>query len=172
MRLIFDLDNLDAICDVSPRKLASYAEGAAVMLARFDHPTPAAGSWQHDGGAAQAVEVRWSRPCSATIDSYGDLRDEARDGAYAIAMAVADAAGFRVRGRIPQGTGADWWMVPKQGRANDIYKLEVSGIAEKGSPGYILARKKEQGSGGSLDRPGLAVVVRFSNVQIGSESWT
>lgn len=51
MRFIFDLDNLDAICDVSPRKLASYAEDAAVMLARFDHPTPAAGSWQHDGGA-------------------------------------------------------------------------------------------------------------------------
>lgn len=52
-----------------------------------------------------------------------------------------------------------------------MLKLEVSGIETGGSPGHRLAAKVDQGKGGSVRLPGVAVVFRFSDVGCYSESW-
>jgi hypothetical protein len=65
-------------------------------------------------------------------------------------------------------------VVPRGEPLNDRYKLEVSGIARVhvgNDPATRLRVKVTQGIGGDLTRPGLAVVARFEDALILSESW-
>jgi hypothetical protein len=65
-------------------------------------------------------------------------------------------------------------VVPRGEPLNDRYKLEVSGVARVhvgNDPATRLRVKVTQGIGGDLTRPGLAVVARFEDALILSESW-
>ena len=93
--------------------------------------------------------------------------------AEAVAIALAHHLGFRVIGEAHHGSGSDWLMVPKGEPATDFYMLEVSGIIRKTSESPLgrLHAKVTQGREGDLGRPGMAVVVRFEDVRVLSETW-
>lgn len=117
--------------------------------------------------------VVWDAPRQQALESHGNEKDATEYGAYAVAIAVANQLGFKVIGRTHQGSETDWLMIRKGEPANDFYKLEVSGMARTNQekPEARLEKKVAQGSGGDLERPGLAVVARFEDVQILSEPW-
>jgi hypothetical protein len=48
------------------------------------------------------------------VSGYARFRSE--DGAYAVAMAVADQLGFQVVARLHHQSGADWVVAPKGDR--------------------------------------------------------
>jgi hypothetical protein len=174
-----DLRTLRAMSSASPTMLAFYAETASVMLWRFHAPhkslelaeTP--GTW-HRGEQSIPVILLWNEPTMEVLHSHGNEQDATEQGAYALAIAVADALGFHVLGRAHHGSGSDWIMIPRGEPTNDYYKLEVSGMARAGteSPASRLAAKVQQGSNGDLRRPGVAVVARFQDAAIFSEQWS
>lgn len=171
--ITLDLRDLTAISPVSPAMLSCYAEAAWVMLWKFHEPAETKGAWEHQQGQPTPVMLLWNQPSVAALDSHGNEKDTTEYAAYAVAIAAADALGFRVIGRSRQSSGSDWIMVPKGEPANDYYKLEVSGMARIGSelPASRLAAKVKQGSNGDFRRPGVAIVARFEDVILVSEVW-
>lgn len=173
---LLNLRNPSAFADCASAEFGTFAEAARVMLARF-HETPppnTSGAWTHDGGTAQVVEFDWEAPSHDDQRAHANEIDATEDAGYAVAMAIADQLGFIVIGRLHHGSGADWWLRPRGEPENDRYKLEVSGIARtsaSNTPAARLQAKVKQGLGGDLSRPGLAVVVRFEDASVLSESW-
>lgn len=164
------------------------AEAARVMLWKFhDVPPPNThGTWTLESNIEwigripvfneareEQVEIAWEAPTEADQAAHANELDATEFAAYAVALAVADQLGFRILARMQHGSGADWVMVPRGEPANDYYKLEVSGMARIGAerPEARLRAKREQGSGGDYNRPGLAVVVRFEDATVLSETW-
>jgi hypothetical protein len=150
------------------------------MLWKFHKPPRTLGQWENDDGKLASwlvepaeVELVWDGPGQEILESYGNEIDATEDAAYAVAIALADHLGFKVVKRAHQGSGTDWLMIRKGEPANDWYKLEVSGMARmnKERPESRLEGKVVQGSGGDLQRPGVAVVVRFQDAKIFSEAW-
>jgi hypothetical protein len=169
--MTLDLTCLHSISSVTPAVLAALAEAAFVMLRQFHDTPPTDGVWHKSDSDKTTISVIWTMPTEAMLLTHGNEKDATEEAAYAVAIAIADAAGFKVIGRTAQGSGSDWLMIPKNGPHNDFYKLEVSGIARGGAPKARLETKVSQGKSGDLDRPGFAVVVRFADVQVRSESW-
>lgn len=177
--IVFDLRDLSAFSSSSRALLAACSEAASVVLWTFHQPPRTLGQWEsdsEDGGTLRdPVEVGlvWDEPEQTILNSHGNEKDATEYGAYAVAIALADHLGFKVLGRAHQGSGTDWLMIRKGEPANDYYKLEVSGMARinKEKPENRLERKVMQGSGGDLQRPGVAVVVRFEDAQILSDTW-
>jgi hypothetical protein len=174
-----DLRDLSAFSSSTRAVLTACSEAAAVMLWKFHKAPRSPGSWHHTEASAQHddpvdIALLWDVPGREVLASHGNEKDATEDGAYAIAIALADRLGFRVIGRTHQGSGTDWLMIRKGEPANDYYKLEVSGLARinKEKPVDRLQKKVTQGSGGDMQRPGVAVVVRFEDIQILSEAWT
>jgi hypothetical protein len=107
------------------------------------------------------------------VQQYGnDLKNTER-GAEGLAIAIANHLGFNVVGEAYHSSGADLLVVPRGEPDNDFYKIEVSGMGEIGteSPASRLREKVAQALKGQLDRPGMAVVVRFADMRILSEEW-
>ncbi|XXT19000.1 hypothetical protein WME94_53130 [Sorangium sp. So ce429] len=178
--IVFDLRDLSAFSSSSRVLLAACSEAASVVLWTFQKPPRTLGQWENNSGGRgtlreDPVEVSlvWDEPEQAILKTHGNEKDATEYGAYAVAIALADHLGFKVLGRAHQGSGTDWLMIRKGEPANDYYKLEVSGMARinKERPENRLERKVAQGSGGDLQRPGIAVVVRFEDAQILSETW-
>lgn len=115
----------------------------------------------------------WDEPGESALKSHGNEKDATEHGAYAVAIALADHLGFKVIARAHQRSGSDWVMVRKGEPENDYYKLEVSGISRINTqkPEVRLAEKMAQGSRGDWDRPGMAIVARFEDVQVLAEVW-
>lgn len=173
MHRTLDLTKLSSISSVSERVLGAHAEAASVMLERFHAPPPppTGGTWHDSGKDDVSVSVFWEEPTLDAKRSHANDKDATEEGAYAVAVAIAHEAGFRVVARTFHGSGCDWVMVPHGEPENDYYKLEVSGVEEGGSPGARLTSKVKQGRAGELERPGMAVVVRFEDVRILTEKW-
>jgi hypothetical protein len=170
--LSFDLTTKPAAFLASDLVYGLYAEAASVILASFHRPsTHATSQWDHQGTRQNPRAVIWTEPTAIQTTTHGNTKDATEYGAYAIAFLVAEALDFVVVGRSEQGSGCDWIMRRAIG-GNEIFKLEVSGIAQGGSPGSRLTKKVEQGRKGTLKAPGLAVIVRFSEVSLHSEDWT
>jgi hypothetical protein len=171
--IVLDVRELSGYARFRSAILEAKAEAAAVILWKF-HATgaPASGSWRH-GDTTQPVELLWSEPTPDMHAAHGNELDATEDGAYAIAMAVADQLGFQVVTRLHHESGADWVVAPKGGPRNDYYKLEVSGMARVGAekPETRLRAKVVQAMAGDYDRPGFAVVARFEDALILSEGW-
>lgn len=174
-----DLRDLSAFSSSTRALLSACAEAASVMLWKFHLSPRSLGRWQHHEDLFQfgvepvEVAVLWDKPGQEVLASHGNEKDATEYGAYAIAIALADHLGFKVLGRTHQGSGTDWLMIRKGEPANDYYKLEVSGIARinKEKPEARLSNKVAQGSGGDMQRPGVAVVARFEDLRIVSEAW-
>lgn len=172
--LELDLRDLSAFSSSTRALLTACSEAASVMLWKFHAAPRSPGNWQHAAESPVGVVLVWDAPGPDVLASHGNEKDATEYGAYAIAIAVADHLGFKVIGRTHQGSGTDWLMIRKGEPANDYYKLEVSGLARihKEKPAGRLFSKVAQGKGGDLQRPGVAVVARFEDIQILSEAWT
>jgi len=167
-----DVRSLEPFASFRSAVLDAIVEAASVMLSKFRQAPPSPGAWTHDG-VSREVSILWNSPTQDLLMAHANEKDATEDGAYAIAIALADRLGFQVVGRVHQGSGADWLLIPKAGPENDCYKLEVSGMARIGKekPEARLRLKLEQGRGGDYNRPGIAVVVRFEDAMLLSEAW-
>ncbi len=173
--IVLDLRDLSAFSSSTRALLTACSEAAAVMLWKFHSPPRSPGQWEHEtSGRPVEIIVSWDHPSQEALASHGNEKDATEYGAYAIAIALADHLGFKVLGRTQQGSGTDWLMIRKGEPANDYYTLEVSGIARihREKPEGRLVKKVAQGSGGDLQRPGVAVVARFEDLRILSGTWT
>lgn len=169
--IVLDVRDLTAYSGAARGQLTACAEAASVMLWKFHSPPSTPGRWERNNEPVE-VEVQWNEPGREVIATYGNEKDATEYAAYALAMAVADSLGFEILGRAGQGTGADWFMVPKGEPTNDYYRLEVSGAARISAEKleHRLADKIAQLKKADLPRPGVAVVARFEDVRILSES--
>lgn len=170
--IILDVRNLEPYTSFQSPVLSAIVEAASVMLSRFRGQPPTPGTWKRDG-EAEDVSLLWEQSSADAQAAQANEKDATEDGAYAVAIAAADHLGFRVVGRVHQGSGADWVMVPKGEPTNDYYKLEVSGIARINAekPESRLRSKVDQGQGGDFNRPGIAAVARFEDALILTEAW-
>ena len=167
--IVLDVDANAPWGSISPGMRDCLREAARVMLDAYHRAPAVPGTWKSESGAA-ATEVRWSTATATMRTTHGNVKDATEDGAYALAVLAADSLGFRVLGRTPQGSGADWFLQDPE-HPTRLVKLEVSGIATGGSPGSRLNEKVEQGMGGSIAASGLAVVFRFQDASLYSRSW-
>jgi hypothetical protein len=175
--IVLDMRDLSAFSSSTRALLTACSEAATVMLWKFHSSPRSQGLWEHGtAGHPLGVILTWAEPSTEVLASHGNEKDATEYGAYAIAIAIAlaDHLGFKVLGRAHQGSGTDWWMIRKGEPANDYYKLEVSGIARisRDKPEGRLSKKAAQGSGGDLQRPGVAVVGRFEDLRILSGTWS
>lgn len=167
--IVLDVDAMAPWGNISPGMRDGLVEAARVMLDAFHPAPPTHGAWTSEAGSTK-TEVRWTAATAAMKSTHANAKDATEDGAYALAVLAADRLDLRVLGRAPQGSGADWFVqdptLPTQ-----LMKLEVSGIASGGSPGFRLSQKVEQAMGGSVAAGGLAVVFRFHDASLYSRSW-
>lgn len=173
-----DVRDLSAISAATPGQLAARSEAASVMMWRFHVAPQTQGEWHPDalGPVRQSpveVEVLWQEPTPSILEAHRNELKNVERAAEAVAIAVAAHLGFNVVGEAYHGSGSDWLMVPRSEPKNDFYKLEVSGMILKTSdnPEGRLREKVAQGRNGDMERPGMAVVVRFEDVRILSEKW-
>lgn len=152
--------------------LVGLVDAARMMLSEEHEDGRATGRWTHDNKRT-SVEVSWVPADERITRIYGNRTQAIERGACAVAIAAVDTLGFKVQGESFQGSQSDYWMTRRDEpeSTENVHKLEVSGIGDGGSPGARLAEKVAQGLGG-WKRPGLACVVRFSDVKLLSESWT
>lgn len=170
--LDLDLTRLPRIWNLDEGLLAVCVRSAAVMLQRFHDRPPAPGRVVRNQDTERIADVNWRVPTEVEQRSFLNHKDATEDGAYAVAFAVAHALErYVVVMRAEQLTGCDYLLVREGEPENDFVKLEVSGLAT-GTDGEVRERLREkvgQVGGGTLVRPGLAVVVRFERVMVVTE---
>ena len=164
-----DLDDVAPWGTISAGMRGALLEAARVMLDKFHGTIPQQGRWTTGSGTV-SIEVAWTPATTDMRSTHANDKDATEDGAYALAVHLTSQLGLRVLGRAPQGSGAEWY-VEDPAAPGKLMKLEVSGIASGGSPGSRLNQKVEQGMGGTITAPGLAVVFRFADVSAYSRSW-
>jgi hypothetical protein len=167
--IVLDVDAAAPWGNISSGMRDSLVEAARVMLDSSHAAAPIQGTWTSETGTA-STEIRWSAATNVMRSTHANTKDATEDGAYTLAVLAADHLGLRVLGRAPQGSGADWFVHDPQ-RPTQLMKLEVSGIAARGSPGARLSQKVEQAMGGTLAAAGLAVVFRFQDASLYSRCW-
>ncbi|HLT38453.1 MAG TPA: hypothetical protein VK034_19335, partial [Enhygromyxa sp.] len=144
---------------------------ASVMLDKF-HDPPASGALDLGDslvGEVQAIEVVWEPPTALLRATHANEHQATEDGAYAVAFAVANDCGYRVRRRAHHGSGADYLLTRAGEPTGGFVKLEVSGVARPRKLARLRARMKQklrQLERGDLQGPGLAVVVGFESVEV------
>jgi len=173
-----DVRDLTLFSSATRALLTTCSECASVMLWQFHASPRSLGQWEHDEKLSFLddpieVAVLWDEPGRDVLETHNNEKDAKEYGAYAVAIAIADRLGFKVLARTHQGSGTDWLMIRKGEPATDYYKLEVSGMGRinKEKPEIRLRSKINQGSGGDMQRPGVAVVARFEDLRIVSETW-
>lgn len=165
-----DITALDRTTVLSVGVRTHLQEAACVLLSRF-HAPPATDATlvEGDSGPHQNAQVRWRAPTDVEVATHQNDKDATEYAAYALAAAFVYATeGFTVVGRMPQGSGADFWMVRDSDNEDDIVRIEASGIAD-GALGSRLRAKVDQILKGQSDMPGLAFVARIAQKQMHSE---
>lgn len=165
-----DLRDLGPFSQLSSGLRDGLLEAARVMLDRFHQSAPVDGKWLRHSEVVITL-VHWDASTAVMQTSHGNLKDATEDGAYALAIIAASLLGYRVLGRTPQGSGSDWHLEHPTDPQRAL-KLEVSGIAEGGSPGSRLEQKLIQGQKGVPKTEGVAIVFRFADASIYSKAWT
>lgn len=168
--VLADVRDLASLSTLSAGCCAQLQECASVLLERYRRPAPTTGVWER-GEETFSGELLWESPTPTVIETYGNDKDATEDAAYGVAVALAKRAGFRVRRRAPQGSGADFIMTPLDGDDEQFVHLEVSGIAERGDIGRRLDKKVDQVRRVDIHRPWMAVVVHFESATIASKEW-
>jgi hypothetical protein len=168
MTLILRLAELPDRCRTLARNhVANHVDAASVMLEKF-HDSPTTGTADF-GDEVQALDVRWDRPSERVRATHANEHHATEDGAYAVAFGVALECGYLIRRRAHHGSGSDYLLTREGGSANEIIKLEVSGVARPRHFGQLRARAKQklaQLERGDLPGPGVAVVVGFETARV------
>lgn len=169
--ILLDVRDLTPFCAATQGHLMTCSEAASTMLWKFHKAPRTPGGWDRDGEPVE-VAVLWNEPDRNVLETYGNEKDATEYAAYAVAIALADHLGFKVLGRSSQRSGSDWVMIPKGEPTNDYYRLEVSGMARihPERPEHRLAAKLAQLDRSQPRRPGVAVVARFEDMRILSET--
>jgi len=175
----FDVRDLTRTNFASRAWLLSRSEAASVTLWRFHKAPKTKGTLlvaHPEGGVFQDelnVEVVWDEPTRDLLESLQNMLKNTERAAEALAIALANHLGFTVVGEAFHGSGADLLMVRRGEPETDLYKFEVSGMADINAenPADRLQKKVDQALRGELERPGMAVVVRFADVRILVEAW-
>jgi len=150
---------------------SAFTEAAAVMLNLHHNPKISfSGTWIQNG-ASTSLSVVWSMPDQVARDSHGNAKDATEYGAYAIAIHAVTLLGWKVLGRLQQGSGGDWYAFDANEGKN--MKIEVSGTSEGDAPKARLNQKIAQAKGGSNMQGwgGMAFVFHFQDVCALSEVW-
>jgi len=148
----------------------SYSEAASVCLDRH-HISPADFTIERRNSTFVA-SAEWESPNERTKRSWANETDRTEDGAYGLALAAIELTDDLVAvGRAENGTGADYYLGPANGKLEDFeqcFRLEVSGIDKNGRKALNnrLREKKAQAAVGKSNLPAIAAVVGFSATQI------
>lgn len=149
-------------------KLADRCEVAAVVLESL-HPanSPAVPACIERADIKRVARILWARPDQQQRDANANRLKASEEGAEGVAFAtVWRTDKYRVKMRAYHGSGADW-LLQKEGAADeDFVRLEVSGIVGEAHPGSRLREKVEELREGLLRRPGIALVVVFSETPV------
>ncbi|MFO7562889.1 MAG: hypothetical protein R6X02_09630 [Enhygromyxa sp.] len=168
MTLTLRLAELPDRCRTLARShVANHVDAASVMLDKF-HNSPKTGSVDF-GDEEQALELGWERPTPLVRATHEIELHATEDGAYAVAIGVAISCGYLIRRRAHHGSGSDYLLTREGGSANELIKLEVSGVARPRDRGRLRARVKQklaQLARGDLRGPGVAVVVGFESARV------
>ena len=160
-------DLKEAFPNMSHVQCDFYAESCVVALENQGHK---AGVLLKVEGDLEAVfTLNWDSVSKRA--GWQEPRDVAENGAIAIAfLIVAQMTDYQIVQQAVIGTGFDYWLGVKEGKANfdaDNYlnaSLEVSGI-NKGGRGKISQRIKQRlqrvGVRSFLNVPGYVVVTEF-----------
>lgn len=160
---------------LSPGTADHIATAAAVCLARFHELPPSALKASADGKAA-TYELVWRYPSTPERASHRNDEDATRDGAYAVAIGVADAhLGMWTIGRAESRTGSDWYLRSKASLertfdldAEDVVRFEVSGISDDNDARVRerVRRKTDQVRAGQSRHRGIVAVVGFRTPRV------
>jgi hypothetical protein len=116
--------------------------------------------------------VEWRPTDDAVKGAWANIDDATRDGAYAFALAAAEAAiGHVAVRRAETKTGADYYLAPAGVEFDDLEKclrFEVSGLdhATMVAIEYRLKNKLRQTEQGNSNLPALAGVVGFKEAVV------
>lgn len=165
-----DVTSLDRTTALSPGVRTHMQEAVYVMLSKFhDPPSIPAKLVVGEAGPQQEAEVLWRQPTDAEVATHQNDKDATEYAAYGLAAAFVHATeGFSFVARMPQGSGADFWMQRDADNEDDIVRVEASGIAD-GALGRRLREKVEQIVKGNSELPGLAFVARIAQSCMHSE---
>ncbi|MCZ7608073.1 MAG: hypothetical protein M5U25_18835 [Planctomycetota bacterium] len=165
-----DVTALDKTTVMSAGLRTHLQEAAYVMLSGYHKPpTTSAKLVEGDSGSQRDAEVLWREPTDLEVSTHQNSKDATEYAAYALAAAFVHATeGFTLVGRMPQGTGADFWMLRDSDNEDDIVRVEASGIAD-GHLGKRLREKVDQILKGNSNLPGLAFVARFAQSHMHAE---
>jgi hypothetical protein len=165
--------SFDALCGgklgLTPAAGAFLSESAEFCLFKNEHPDPV--TLNITGDAETSGVLHWSRPDEKTAErTYGNQKEAAEDGAYAVAIVVVtQLEKFPAVAKSPIGTGMDYWMTGDGDAEIFLARLEVSGIF-KGSSNQIGSRlqtKLEQTKASDDTKlPAYAAIVEFGSPEI------
>ncbi|MBI5515669.1 MAG: hypothetical protein HY909_17945 [Deltaproteobacteria bacterium] len=147
-----------------PSKLADRCEVAAVVLeALHAERSPEVDTCLERGGGERSALLRWRRPDQLQRDANANKLKASEEGAEGVAFAtVWRSDQYLVKMRAYHGSGADW-LLHKVGAPPDaVVRLEVSGIVGEANAKTRLREKVQELRAGKLRRPGIALVVAFS----------
>ncbi len=149
---------------MGPAVLNSRRDAASVNLQQAHAETsPVATTSIEDPTNQRAGLLRWTPPQQRERDDHANQLKASEDGAEAVAIVTAyRALGYQTVGRAHHGSGSDLLMRRPGAPADDIVRLEVSGIVGKASSTTRLKEKVAELRKGNLKRPGVAMVVAFS----------
>lgn len=169
MVLDLHLSDIAACSSLSSNLLNTYREAAEVLLDQFhEHRDNALDALICEVDTTdQPARVHRGRPTASQRASHSNRIDATEFAACAVAIvAVFHRFGYRVIGRAPHGSGADFLMRRAEDRGDEFLRLEVSGISGAEAPRTRLRAKLTELREGSDRRPGRAVVVRFPDVPL------
>jgi hypothetical protein len=144
----------------------AYYEAATVCLGR--HHSPPVEMTLSDNGTESQAAVTWDVPDSRVLAAWANTTDATEAGAYGCVIAGVELLRglFAVR-RAETGTGADYYVGPKESAEDDLescLRLEVSGLSDGNAKevNRRLVLKVQQAHDGRSSLPALAGVVGFS----------
>ena len=153
---------------MKPNVLSSRCDAAAVNLQRA-HGEAASEEAALIEEAPQQREgrLRWTPPGEQERADHANELKASEDGAEAVAIVTAFRAfGYRTVGRARHASGCDLLLRRDGESADDVVRLEVSGIVGHASATRRLDEKVNQLQNGNLKRPGVAMVVVFQGAPI------
>lgn len=164
-----NLYDLQAVTELSAVRCSSFAEAAAVCLARYHEKKV---NVVVLGDLQSEFELVWGQVSEEQRNSYNDLEEATEDGAYCLAIWVIEKlTEYHTLRKSQKQTGIDFFLNHKTDTQNPKpqARLEVSGIL-KGTTSKIKARLNQKIAqsmqSDDLEIPAFIIIVEFSKPSI------